>query len=121
VIEYIEPMRTIVVVGAFCHGSSSYEGELPQISMLLHDWGDSKDEDFDGVGLGLWCNVRIEHKQTSSSIWASQFRHGLLLVNSLVDNAHDYSQSLILLSRSDDLDTERGAQVYCPVHHLLVP
>jgi hypothetical protein len=30
-------MRTIVVVGAFCHSSSSYEGELPQISMLLHD------------------------------------------------------------------------------------
>jgi hypothetical protein len=81
----------------------------------------ARTEDFDGVGLGLWCNVRIEHKQTSSSIWASQFRHGLLLVNSLVDNAHGYSQSLILLSRSDDLDTERGAQVYCPVHHLLVP
>jgi hypothetical protein len=81
----------------------------------------ARTEDFDNVSLGLWCNVRMEHKQTSSSVWASQFRHGLLLVNSLVDNAHGYSQSLILLSRSDDLDTERGAQVHCSVHHLLVP
>jgi hypothetical protein len=37
VMEHVQWMRAVAVVEAFCHGSSSYEGELPQISMLLHD------------------------------------------------------------------------------------
>jgi hypothetical protein len=57
VIEHVEPMRTIVVVGALCHGSGSYEGELPRSQCCYMIEMTARTEGFDNVGLGLSCSV----------------------------------------------------------------
>lgn len=60
VIEYVEPMRTIVVVRALCYGSGSYEGELSRSQRCYVIEMTVRTEDFDNVSLGLLCSVCVD-------------------------------------------------------------